>query len=73
MARSLAERFEEIPSATLNGIVVVSDEPEHFVSANCLAAVEDGVPAPLPVNDYRLDVFIEPQGSAFASEVARCV
>ena len=62
--------FEEIPSATLNGIVVVSDEPEHFVSANCLAAVEDGVPAPLPVNDYRLDVFIEPQGSAFASEVA---
>jgi len=60
--------FEEIPSATLNGSVVVSDEPEHFVSANCLAAVEDGAPAPLPVNDYKLSVFIEPETSAFNSE-----
>lgn len=62
--------MEEIPSAILNGIVVVGDEPESFVSANCLAAVEEGVPAPLPENDYRLDVFIEPDSAAFASEGA---
>lgn len=62
--------FEEIPSATLNGSVVVGDEPENFVSTLCLATVEDGMPAPLPVNDYKLAVFIEPETSAFTSETA---
>lgn len=68
--RRVNGEFEEIASATLNGSVVVGDEPEHFVSTNCLAAVVDGEPAPLPVNDYRLDVFVEPSQFAFGSNVA---
>lgn len=69
--RKVNGEYEEIASATLNGSVVVGDEPEHFVSANCLAAVVDGEPAPLPINDYRLDVFVEPSQAAHASQVAR--
>lgn len=69
--RKINGEFEEIASATLNGSVVVQDEPENFVSANCLAAVVDGEPAPLPINDYRLDVFVEPSQSVYASQVAR--